>query len=162
MKIGVPMHADVMALHGSLILYINLTLLDRKYVTGLEYQHQLGEDGTMLNALGTRECCHIYIGLRDRERMQQLCTTEDFVGIISGICADYRIAFSMAEQVGGYMMADGTFITENSLVLTICGFTREQVLALAETLRKRLNQESVLVSVEAPELFLLADRPLSV
>lgn len=115
----------------------------------------------MVTQLGTVERFQIYIGLKDKEKLMQLCTTEDFMEMVSGICADYRIAFSMNEQIGGYMMANGTYITENSLVMSISGFSQEQVLQLAEELRVKLNQETIMVSRERPELYLIKERTVS-
>ena len=109
----------------------------------------------MVNYLGETERFHVFIGMNDKETLRQRCSAQDFIQIVSGICADYRIAFTMSEQMGGYMMSDGTFITENSLVLSIAGFTKEQIFSLAEELRRQLNQEAIMVSMEKPELFLL-------
>lgn len=114
----------------------------------------------MIKNLGESDRYHIYIGMNDKEVLRQRCSTEDFIEMVSRICADYRIAFSMNEQIGGYMMSDGTFITENSLVLSIAGFTQEQVFMLAEELRQQLNQETIMISLEKPELFLLTNREI--
>ena len=60
----------------------------------------------------------------------------------------------MVEQKGGYMMADGTFIVENSLVLSIVGLNREEIFRLAERLRVQLNQETILITCDTPEVYL--------
>lgn len=109
----------------------------------------------MIQKLGPVETYKIYIGMNDKDTLQQLCSTEDFINIVKGICEDYQIAFSMDEQIGGYMMANGTFITERSLILSITGFDETQILQLAESLRVILNQETILVTLEKPELFVL-------
>lgn len=96
--------------------------------------------------------------MNDKEALRQRCSSEDFIRMVSKICADYRVVFSMSEQMGGYMMSDGTFITENSLELTIAGFTKEQVFMLAEELRHQLNQETIMISTDKPELFLLTNQ----
>lgn len=108
----------------------------------------------MIQKLGQIETYRIYIGMNDKDELQQLCSTEDFINIVKGICEDYRIAFSMNEQIGGYMMANGTFITERSLVLSISGFNESQILQLVETLKVVLNQETILVTMERPEVFI--------
>lgn len=112
----------------------------------------------MIKKLGESERYHIYIGMNDKEALRQRCSSEDFIRMVSKICADYRVVFSMSEQMGGYMMSDGTFITENSLELTIAGFTKEQVFMLAEELRHQLNQETIMISMDKPELFLLTNQ----
>lgn len=109
----------------------------------------------MIQKLGQIETYRIYIGMNDKDELQQLCSTEDFINIVKGICEDYRIAFSMNEQVGGYMMANGAFITERSLVLSISGFNELQILQLVETLKVVLNQETILVTMERPEVFIV-------
>ena len=109
----------------------------------------------MVRELGRNDRYHIYIGMNDKEKMKQLCSKEDFIRIVSRICKDYRIAFSLEEQRGGYMMANGTFVVENSLVLAIVGLKREDICRLAEKLRIKLNQESILVTCDAPEVFMV-------
>lgn len=95
--------------------------------------------------------------MNDREKLKQLCPTEDFVEIVRGVCKDFKIAFSLDEQVGGYMMANGTFITERSLILSISGFNREQILKLAEELQKKLNQESIMITRTSPEMLMVTE-----
>ncbi len=112
----------------------------------------------MVKEFGRVETYRIYIGMNDKEKFKQLCPTEDFVEIVRSICEDYKIAFSMDEKVGGYMMSNGTFITEKSLVLSISGFDFEQIIKLAEDLRIKLNQESIMVMREVPEMFMVADK----
>lgn len=109
----------------------------------------------MIKKLGPIETYKIYIGMNDKDKLQQLITTEDFISIVRGICEEYEIAFSMDEQVGGYMMANGIFITERSLILSISGFNEDQIMQLAETLKVVLNQETILVTMEKPELFIV-------
>lgn len=111
----------------------------------------------MIENLGVTESYHIYIGMNDREKLRQLISTEDFIGMVRDICIDNRIAFSLHDQVGGYLMENGNFIHENSLVLIVTGFTQDQIFMLAEELRKRLRQEAVLISKQSPEMFLLKD-----
>lgn len=111
----------------------------------------------MIKELGTADKYHIFIGMNDREKLQQLVSTEDFVRIVQETCEDYQIAFSLHEQVGGYMMANGTFVHENSLVLSIAGFTQEQIFKLAEKLRILLNQEAIVVTLDRPQMFILTD-----
>lgn len=61
----------------------------------------------------------------------------------------------MHEQMGDYMMADGTFVVENSLDLSIVGLTRDEIFQLAAELRIKLNQESILITFDTPEAFLI-------
>lgn len=112
----------------------------------------------MIKEIGKTEKYNIYIGMNDKEKLKQLCPTKDFIKIVKKICKNYKIAFSMHQIHGGYMMSDGTFVSENSLVLSISGFTKEQVFKLAEELRIKLNQESIMISLENPELFYLTDK----
>lgn len=111
----------------------------------------------MVKKFGKVETYKLYIGLNDKEKLKQLCPTEDFIKIVRSICEDFKIAFTMHEQVGGYMMANGTFITERSLVLSISGFDYEQIIKLAEELKAKLNQESIMVTRVEPELFLVME-----
>lgn len=117
----------------------------------------IGEETAMVKELGKSERYHIYIGMNDKEKLKQLCPTDEFIKIVSSICKDYRIAFSMATQTGGYMMANGTFVVENSLVLSIAGLNQNEIGQLAEELKERLNQESILITRDTPEVFIVTD-----
>lgn len=111
----------------------------------------------MIKEYGKVVTYRLYIGMNDKEKLKQLCPTEDFIEMVRSICEDYKIAFSMDEKIGGYMMANGTFITERSLVLAITGFDFEQIVQLADDLRKKLNQESIMITKVEPEMFLITE-----
>lgn len=115
----------------------------------------------MIKDLGKTEKYNIYIGMKDKDSLKQKFSRKDFINIIREVCANYKIAFSMHEVYGGYMMCNGTFVSENSLVLSISGFSKEQVFKLAEELRIKLNQETILISMENPTIYCLTDKEIA-
>ena len=109
----------------------------------------------MIHETGTVPRYTIYLGLKDKDRMQQLVSTEEFVALVANTCASKRLGFSLDTEKGGYLMENGTFVVEDSLALSFVGAEKEQILTLAEELRVRLNQETVLVAEESPSFFIL-------
>ena len=111
----------------------------------------------MINNIGTIQRYNIFIGLNDKDTLEKLCPPEEFVKIINNTCANYKIGFSMTKRFGGYTMKSGEFITEESLVISISGANKEEIFKLAEELRLKLNQETVFISLETPEVFICED-----
>ena len=108
----------------------------------------------MIKKIGNTQRYNIYIGMNDKDTLQKLCPPEEFIKIVNDICVNYKIGFSMTKLFGGYMMKSGEFITEESLVISIGGANEEEIFKLAEELRLKFNQETVLVSLETPAVFI--------
>lgn len=109
----------------------------------------------MILKKGPVETYKLYIGMTDKEELQQLCSTEEFIDIVEEICEDFEISFSMDERIGGFRMSNGKYITERSLVLSISGFNEDQIFQLAEKLKKQLDQESILVTMEMTQMYVV-------
>ena len=90
----------------------------------------------------------ILIGLKDKDLLEQLMSTNAFVEIVSNICEQSKIGYSLKKMHGGYIMHNGTYIKEESLHLSLNGITEVQALKIAETIKKLLNQECVIVTKE--------------
>ena len=88
----------------------------------------------------------IYIGLNDAETRAQTHATEQYVALLKDVCKTYRVAFSMDIAEGGYYHEDGGYTEETSLVLTLIDVERDTVQKIAQDLRARFHQESVLVT----------------
>ena len=97
----------------------------------------------------------ILIGLNDKDLMKQLMSTGAFVEIISNICEQNKIGFSVKKMQGGYIMQNGKYIKEESLHLIINGITQEQALHIADRIKQSFNQECVIVTKELVETFIV-------
>jgi hypothetical protein len=89
---------------------------------------------------------NIYIGLKDSEVYEQLFETEKYISILKNVCKAYRVAFSMNRINGGYFHEDGTYVEEESLVLTLLDVDEKTIEEISKDLCAFFNQESVMVT----------------
>lgn len=87
----------------------------------------------------------IYVGLNDSESKSQKYATEFFSKILCNVCKGYQVAFSVSELHGGYFHDDRTFVSENSLCLTLIGAEDYMADEIAKDLCAFFHQESVMV-----------------
>ncbi|MBQ6478937.1 MAG: DUF3574 domain-containing protein [Erysipelotrichaceae bacterium] len=88
----------------------------------------------------------IYVGLNDSETYQQKFETEKYVSILKRVCQAYHVAFSMSRINGGYFHDDGTYVEENTLMLTLLDVDEQTIEEIAKDLCAFFHQESVMVS----------------
>ena len=94
----------------------------------------------------------IYIGLKDQDTLSEVLTPEQFAEILSKQCQNRNIGFSMMTQLGGYGHKKG-YVIETSLRITLLGLEENEVKSLAETLRQKVNTDTVLISSEECEYY---------
>ena len=87
----------------------------------------------------------IFIGLKDKDNYEELFTVDDFKNILSEICIEKEISFSLLTQLGGYTHNKG-YTTETSLRIIIIGITEEEVTMLGEILKKKINTDTILIT----------------
>ena len=87
----------------------------------------------------------IYVGLNDSATYQQKFETGKYISILKRVCQGYHVAFSMGLINGGYFHDDGTYVEENSLILTLLDVDDETIDEIAKDLCAFFNQESVMV-----------------
>ena len=102
-----------------------------------------------------QETYNIYIGLKDKDILEQKLPTPEFVRLVSGICVNKRVEFSIKNMNGGYITNKGDYILEESLQLTMGGITQSQAIEIAKTLKEILNQECIIVTKEVIKTFLI-------
>ena len=73
------------------------------------------------------------------------------------MCRSYRTAFSVNKVVGGYFHDDGTFVEENTLVLTLIDVSKETVNEIAKDICVFFNQESVMITDSVSEVFFIKE-----
>ena len=88
----------------------------------------------------------IYVGLDDKDTHEQSLDTEEYKSILRSICKDYKTSFSLQVIEGGYFHDDGSWVEENSLLVTLIGTPRKTVYSIAKKLCKYFNQESVMIT----------------
>ncbi|MBQ1307561.1 MAG: hypothetical protein IJI77_07680 [Erysipelotrichaceae bacterium] len=94
----------------------------------------------------------IYVGLNDSDTYQQKFETGKYVSILKRVCQGYHVAFSMSLINGGYFHDDGTYVEENSLMLTLLDVDEQTIEEIAKDLCAFFNQESVMVSTSEAEV----------
>lgn len=99
----------------------------------------------------------IYIGLNDSETYQQKFETEKYMHIVENVLRSYKTGFSIGQNIGGYFHEDGTFVRENSLVITLIGADEQLVNDAAADLCAFFNQEEVIVSVSEEESYYIKE-----
>ena len=97
----------------------------------------------------------ILIGLKDKDTFEQLLSTGKFIEIVSNICEQNRVGFSIKKMNGGYITKNGKYIKENSLNLTLNGITEIQAIKIAQSLKELLNQECILVTKNEVNTFIV-------
>ncbi|MBO4920274.1 MAG: DUF3574 domain-containing protein [Erysipelotrichaceae bacterium] len=99
----------------------------------------------------------IYIGLNDSDTYTQKFETEKYVSILKRVCQGYHVAFSMSLINGGYFHEDGTYVEENTLMLTLLDVDEQTIEEIAKDLCAFFNQESVMVSSSEAEVHFVKD-----
>ena len=89
---------------------------------------------------------NIYIGLNDSDTHEQKYDTKRYVDLLKNVCYSYHVAFSMSKVDGGYFHEDGSYVEEQSLVLTLLDVADETAEEIARDLCAFFHQESVMVT----------------
>ena len=92
----------------------------------------------------------IFIGIKDKDSYQEHLGVEDFKEILTEICAEKEISFSLLTQLGGYTHNKG-YTTETSLRVIIIGADEEEITRLGELLKERVNTDTILITRTAIE-----------
>ena len=86
----------------------------------------------------------LVVGLNDASTKKQEVTNEQAREIVMNTCGDC----SIQELFGAYTHEDGTKVRENSLRVELYFKEDAEVRLMAQELKKRLNQESIIFSKE--------------
>ncbi len=87
----------------------------------------------------------IFVGIKDKDVYQEVLNVNDFKKILTEICKEKKIGFSLLTQLGGYTHGKG-YTTETSLRVVIIGIDEKEVMILAERLKKEVNTDAVLIT----------------
>lgn len=100
----------------------------------------------------------IYVGLNDADLHTQKFETPKYMKVLKSVCKNYGVGFSIEQINGGYFHEDGTYVEENTLVLTLIDIPKETVKEIAKDLCIFFNQESVLITKDEIETFFFSER----
>ena len=88
----------------------------------------------------------IYVGLSDRDSHEQIYDTETYKEALKGVCRKHKASFSLQVIEGGYFHDDGSWVDENTLLITLIGTPRKIVYEIARDVCTFFRQESVMIT----------------
>lgn len=87
----------------------------------------------------------IFVGIKDKDNYREILDVNDFKNILTEICTEKQISFSLLTQLGGYTHNKG-YTTETSLRVVIIGIDEDEVTRLGERLKKEINTDTILIA----------------
>ena len=87
----------------------------------------------------------IFIGLKDKDTYDEIFNVDNFRTILSEICTEKQISFTLITQFGGYTHNKG-YTTETSLRIVIIGINEDELVSLGEKLKKLINTDTILIT----------------
>ena len=88
----------------------------------------------------------IYVGLRDKDSHEQRYDTEKYKSLLKEVCKNYQTPFSVQVIEGGYFHDDGSWVDENTLLITLIGTPENIVHEIAKDVCTFFRQESVMIT----------------
>ena len=87
----------------------------------------------------------VFVGIKDKDSYIEHLDVSDFKRILTEICTEKKISFSLIKQMGGYTHSKG-YTTETSLRVILIGIREEEVHRLADELKRIINTDTVLIT----------------
>lgn len=87
----------------------------------------------------------IFIGTRDKDSYEELIGADECRRILSEICAERKIGFSLLTQLGGYSHNMG-YTTETSMRVVVIGEDEDEIIRLGERLKQEINTDTILIT----------------
>ena len=101
----------------------------------------------------------IYVGLCDRDSHEQIHDTETYKEALKNICRNHKSPFSLQVIEGGYFHDDGSWVDENTLLITLIGTPQMVVYKIAKEVCTAFHQESVMITGNSVLRFNVHDDP---
>ena len=92
----------------------------------------------------------IFIGLKDKDTYDEIIDVDVFKTLLSEICTEKEISFSLLTQFGGYAHNKG-YTTETSLRVIIIGISEDELTTLGVKLKEMINTDTILITKTAIE-----------
>lgn len=90
----------------------------------------------------------LYVGLNDKDSKIQEVSTTEAIKVITNLCLTYTDGATIFEADGIYKHDDGTVVIEKTLRIELMFIELETVKTIVDTVKRLLNQESVVVQKE--------------
>lgn len=87
----------------------------------------------------------IFIGLKDKDTYDEILNVDNFKDVLSKICTEKQISFSLLTQFGGYTHNKG-YTTETSLRVIIIGINENELVLLGDKLKEIINTDTILIT----------------
>jgi hypothetical protein len=87
----------------------------------------------------------IFIGLKDKDTYDEIFDVDVFKTLLSEICTENEISFSLLTQFGGYAHNKG-YTTETSLRVIIIGISEDELTTLGVKLKEMINTDTILIT----------------
>ena len=87
----------------------------------------------------------IFIGLKDKDTYEELLDVDRFKEVLTDICTEKQISFTMLTQLGGYTHDKG-YTTETSLRVVIIGISENEMKLLGNKLKEIVNTDTILIT----------------
>ena len=87
----------------------------------------------------------IFIGIKDKDSYQEILNVNDFKNILTEICTEKQVCFSLLTQLGGYTHSKG-YTTETSFRIILIGIDEKEIAILGERLKKIINTDTILIT----------------
>ena len=87
----------------------------------------------------------IFIGIKDKDTYQEIFNVESFKNLLTEICVEKQISFSLLTQLGGYTHNKG-YTTETSMRVIIIGISEEELIPLGAKLKEMINTDTILIT----------------
>lgn len=87
----------------------------------------------------------IFVGIKDKDVYQEFFSVNDFKQILTKMCSEKEIGFSLLTQVGGYTHNKG-YTTETSLRIVLIGISEEEVHNIGLKLKEIINTDTILIT----------------
>ena len=87
----------------------------------------------------------IFIGLKDKDTYDEILNVDSFKKVLSEICTEKHISFSLLTQFGGYSHNKG-YTTETSLRVIIIGISEDELILLGKKLKDIINTDTILIT----------------
>ena len=78
---------------------------------------------------------------------EQRFDIEKYKSILKGVCKNYRAPFSLDVIEGGYFHEDGSWVDENTLLVTFIGIRKRTVYEIARDICTFFRQETVMITL---------------
>lgn len=87
----------------------------------------------------------IFIGLKDKDSYEEIFSVDSFKELLTEVCTEKQICFSLLTQLGGYSHNKG-YTTETSLRVIIIGINEEELIQLSLKLKEMINTDTILIT----------------